>query len=87
MKTVIRIHFLYRHMKDTIIILYDGNLPHPQCPCCDMLVLWAALNSCHPNTAQCAKGGERKFCMLAAEDMRASTERAFREYGRPLILV
>ena len=52
-----------------------------------MLVLWAALNGCHPNTAYCDKGVERKRCRLEAEQMHASMERAFQSYGRPLTLV
>ena len=27
-----------------MVILEEGNLPHPRCPLCDMLVPWRALN-------------------------------------------
>ena len=52
-----------------------------------MLVPWAALNYHNPNTSECAKGAERKWCRLAADKMRASMERVFQAYGRPLNLV
>ena len=58
MVTWLRVHFLHRHMWDIVVILKDGNLLHPWCPFCDMLVLWEDLNSLHPNTAQYAKGEE-----------------------------
>ena len=49
-----------------------------------MLVPWADLNSCHTTTAQCTNIVERKHNRLAAEDMRASTERTFQDYNIPL---
>ena len=52
-----------------------------------MLFMWTVLNLCHPNTNECAKGVEWKWCRLAAEEMWASTERYFRKYGRPLTSV
>ena len=52
-----------------------------------MLVLWAALSVRHPNTAQCAKGAERKRFRLVVKDMRESTEKTFHAYGLPLTLV
>ena len=51
-----RFHFLHRHMWDTVIILEEGNLPHPQRPRCDILVTWRALNRRHITTSLCAKG-------------------------------
>ena len=36
--TAMRFHFFHRHVRDTIIILEEGNLPHPWRPQCDMLV-------------------------------------------------
>ena len=43
-RTTMRVHFWHRHVRDTVLILEEGNLPHPRCPLCDMLVLWKALN-------------------------------------------
>ena len=43
-RTAMRMHFWRRHMRDTIIILEEGNLPHPRCENCDMFVPWQALN-------------------------------------------
>ena len=52
----LHVHFLHRHMRDTMVIREKGNLPHPRLPSCDMLVPWSALNGHHPNIAQYANG-------------------------------
>ena len=65
-----------------MVILEEGNLSHPWCPRCDMLLLWASLNSRYPNTALCAKGVEKKESRLTAEKVWD-----FWEYGQPLTLV
>ena len=79
----ISVHFLHRNIRD-IMIIVDVNLPHPQCPCCDMLLLWALLNGCHPNTTKCTKGVGRKWNKMSVEEIQESTEQYFRAYGRPL---
>ena len=50
--TAMCVHFWHRHVRDTVVILEEGNLPHPRCPMCDMLVLWRSLNRMHRRTAQ-----------------------------------
>ena len=55
-----QVYFLYRHVLDAVVILEEGNLPHPRYTQCDMLVPRWALNGRHPDIAQCARGGERK---------------------------
>ena len=30
-RTAMRVHFLHRHVLDTVVILEEGNLPHPRC--------------------------------------------------------
>ena len=30
-RTAMRVHFWRRHVRETIIILEEGNLPHPRC--------------------------------------------------------
>ena len=57
MQTAMRVHFLHRHVRDTVIILEEGNLPHPRCPMCDIIVPWKSLNRRHITTIQCTKGG------------------------------
>ena len=64
-------HFLHQHVQGIMIILEEGNLYHPQCPHCGMVVPWAALNVRHPNTAQCSKGEEQNWRRLAAEEIQA----------------
>ena len=46
-----QVQFLHRHVLNIVAILDEGNLPHPQCARCDMLIPWRALNSRHPDTA------------------------------------
>ena len=58
-RTAMRVHFLHRHILDTMVILEEVNLPHPRCTQCDMLVPQRALNGRHLYTAQCARGAER----------------------------
>ena len=31
-QTAIWVNFLHRHVRDTVIILYEGNPPHTRCP-------------------------------------------------------
>ena len=59
-------------------ILEEGNLSHPLCPCCKMLVTWLALNGRGLDTAQCVYGVEWKHRRLKEE------ERAFQAYGKPM---
>ena len=82
-----RVHFLHWHVRDTVVILEEGNPPHPQCPQCDMLVPWRTLNGRHLNTAQCSRGAERNRRRLAEEELRERSERAFQAYGEPLVNV
>ena len=79
-----RVHFLHRNVLDTVVILEEGNLPHPRCPRCDMLVPRRALKRSHPATAQCARGEEQKRQRLAEAELRENTEMAFEVYGEPL---
>ena len=83
-RTAMRVHFWRRHVRDVVIILEEGNLPHPRCPRCDMLVPWRSLNGRHKITAMCRSGAERKRRRLAEADVRESTEMAFEVYGEQL---
>ena len=70
-----------------MLILEEGNLPHPQCPMCDMLVPWWDLNVMHWRTAQFRKGGGQKRRRLAAEEERLVVSRSFVPNGIPLEMV
>ena len=82
-----RVHFWHRHVRDTVVILEEGNLPHPCCPLCDIMVPWKALNGTHRRTEQCNRGAERKRQKLATEEEMEVTDRDFSAYGRPLEMV
>ena len=78
MRTAIQLHFLHRHFRDNVIIPEEGNLPHPKCPRCDMLVPWKDLNRKHITTAQCAKGAEQKIWRLEKRRYRRTRRGPFR---------
>ena len=65
-RTSMRVQFWYRHVRDTVVILEEGKLPHPRCPICDMLVPGRYLNRMHWRTAQCKRGDEQKRWFLEA---------------------
>ena len=79
---VMRVHFLHHNVGDNVLILEEGNLPQPQCPRCDMLVPWRALNRWHITTTQCTKGAEINRQWMAEEELQESVERAFQAYVR-----
>ena len=54
-RATMRVHFVHRHVQDTVVMLEEGNLPHPRCPHCDLQVTRKALNGRHLGTAQCKK--------------------------------
>ena len=61
-------HTLHLNMWDTMIIVEEGNLPHPWFPHCEILVPLEAPNSRHPNNAQCTNGVEQKHIRLVVEE-------------------
>ena len=83
-RTAMRVHFLHRHVLDTVVILDEGNSPHPRCAKCDMQVPCRALNGRHLGTTKCEKGAERKRRWLAETETRENSERAFEEYWAPI---
>ena len=44
------VHFLHIYVRDTVIILEEGNLPHPPLPKCYMMVMWKYLNTQNTTT-------------------------------------
>ena len=75
------VHFVHRHVHDTVVILEEGNLPLPRCPWCDLQVSRKALNGRHLGTNQCRTGTERKRRRLAEAEIRKTSERAIHAYG------
>ena len=85
--TSMRVHFLHRHVQDTVVILDGGNLHHPRCPRYEMLLPWKDLNGRHITTTRCTKGAEQKRRQLTEEYMRESADITFQAYGRPINIV
>ena len=71
-RTAMRVQFFHRNVRDTVIILEEGNLPPPGFPRCNMLVPCIELNRWHISTAHCTKGAYRRCRSLAEEEMRES---------------
>ena len=67
-RTAMRVNLCHRHVRYTVVILEEGNLHHPRCPLCDIMVLWKALNGTYKCKAQCTQGAERKRQQLVAEE-------------------
>ena len=80
-RAAMRVHFVHRHVHDTVLILEDGNLPLPRCPRCDLQVSRKALNGRHLGTSQCRTGTDSKRRRLAEAEIRVTSERAFHAYG------
>ena len=83
-RTEIRLNFLHRHVLVTVVILEEGNIPHPRFIRCNMMFPRWALNGSHPSTAQCARGADCNRQRIAEEELRESSERAFEAYGETL---
>ena len=72
-----RVNFLHMHVRETVIILEGGNLPHPWLPWFDVLETWKAMGRRHVTNTKCAKGADQKRRQLAEEETRESVERYF----------
>ena len=55
-----QIFLMQCHIWDMIVILEEGNRPHPRCPACDMFVTCSSMNHCHPTTTLYAQGAHTK---------------------------
>ena len=82
-----KVHFWHHHIRETVVILEKGNLPHPRCPLFDIMVPWRSLNGSHKSTEQCKKGAEQKQRCLVEEEARAMTSRALSTYKHTLRMV
>ena len=65
-RAAMRVHFVHRHVHNTVVILEEGNLPLPRYPRCNLQVFRKAINGRHLETNQCKTGVERKQWRLAA---------------------
>ena len=83
-RAAMRVHFVHRHVHDTMVILEEGNLPLQRCPRCDLQVSRKALNGRHLETNQCKTGAERKHRRLAEEEVETTSEKAFYAYGNKM---
>ena len=79
-----RMHFWHQNVQDNVVITDEGNLSHPWCPMCDILVPWRSLNRMQRRTEQCNRGVEIKLRSFVEEGDQEVTSRAFSAYGRLL---
>ena len=82
MHTNLWIHFVHHYVRDTVVILDEGNRPHPIFLSCDMLVPSAALNRRHPSTYLCTQGSERNRQRLMEEEDWTGAVTSFWDYVR-----
>ena len=82
-RTNLRTYFLHCHMRDKIVILEEGNRPHPHCPNCDMFVPRTCLNLCHYTTAICMRGADQKHRRLVQEEEIDKDEISYKNIDRP----
>ena len=64
-RMAMQVHFVHRHVHDTVVMLEEGNLPLPRCPRCDLQVSRKALNGRHLGTIHCRLETQRKRRRLA----------------------
>ena len=83
-RTAMQVNVLHWHVRDTVVILEEGNFPHPRCPRYNMLVPWRDLNGRQLSTAQCTRGAEQKRRRIVEEEMQEISERVFHAYVSPL---
>ena len=81
------VHFVHRHVHDTVVILEEGNLPLPWCPRCNLQVSRKALNGRHLGNSQCRTGTERKRRQLVEAEMRKTSERELHAYWKQMMAV
>ena len=72
-RAAMRVHFVHRHVHDTVVMLEEVNLPLTRCPRCDLQVTRKALNGRHLGTLQCKKGAERKWQWLAETETQENS--------------
>ena len=68
-QAAMRVHFLHRHVHNTVVILEEVNLSLPRCPQCDLQVSRKVFNGRHLETSQCRTGMERKRRRLAEAEL------------------
>ena len=71
-------------MQNIVIILEEGNLPHPRCTNCYMFVPWRALNGLHKSTEICKGGADKKRRRLEEAEVRDRAGMVFKVYGEQI---
>ena len=73
----LRIHFMHRHVEDTILILSEVAIPHPRCDQYDIFIPREALATGHLGTAIWA---EQKSRRIVSADAQEKSGTKFREW-------
>ena len=64
----LRVNLSFHHPRYIIVILEEGNKPHPRCPKCYMSFPQEALNQTHLTSVMCWRGTDRKRQRLVVEE-------------------
>ena len=78
-QTSLWVHFVHPVVRETLVILEEGNYPHLRLTTMDFF-LWEATNSRHPNTALCPKGEEKKCYQMTEDDTWEGVETTLQAY-------
>ena len=66
-RAAMRVHFLHKHVHNTVAVLDEGNLPLPRYPRCDLQVSRKALKGRHLET-------NHSSCTVRSEERRVHDE-------------
>ena len=85
--TNIWVHFYQQHPWNSMVVLEEGNQPHPWYPQCDMFVPQETLNQAPPTSEMFRRGTERKRQRPVVDETEERTGRVFLAYGTPMTSV
>ena len=84
MCTNLWIHFVRHHVRNTIVMMEEGNRTHPRFSDSGIFLPWAALNHRHPTTDLCDQGADWKRRKLSDKETHVGAATYFRSYIQPL---
>ena len=79
--TNIQLHFMHRHVEDTIAVLNEGPGPHPRCKQqCDMFIPQDLITAGHLSAAMCKRRAEKICHRLSAITIQVTAGVEFQDW-------
>ena len=75
---------MHRHVRNKLVVLYEGTHRLLRFTKCDIFFPWRALNGKPQATVMCTKGVEQKINRLGEEEAQARAAVDFQTYRIPL---